>query len=257
VSQKIEDLLHRRTDLSTFVIHFTRNSEESSALDNLTSILKTNYIEARNPFGMGRNVALRDRRFAEDTMFQESQKVVCFSETPIEHAWMMCTEIEGRENGFEPYALAFTKSWARTRGVNPVWYLDMTPGYGHDWLTKPIDTLRDEAVNDAASKGRSLSEYPIIRILPFLEQMGPMSGVRKEWWWEREWRRVGHLNFAWSEVVAILAPAEQHTLIHEEITRGVQPSYLPPPLLDPNWGLERMTSALRGIPDRFSDPFPK
>lgn len=251
----IEELLHRRTDLSTFLTHFTKDGENSSAKENLVRMLRSGYVEARNPFGMGRNVALYRPEFEEDSRFQDSQKVVCLSETPLEHAWMMCSEIEGREKGFAPYGLAFTKTWARLHNVNPVWYLDMTPG--HDWLTVPFDSLRDSAIEEAIQTGRSLAEFPVTRLLPFIEQMGPTSNGRKEWWWEREWRRIGHLNFSWTDVVAVFAPCDEHDEILQKMRVDVSPDYPQPPLLDPNWGLERMISALRGIPPQRAGPFPR
>jgi len=240
MAQSIEELLHRRTDLSTFLVHFTRDGE-FSARDNLIRMLQSGYIEARNPFGMGKNTA------TSDTRFQASQNVVCFSETPIEHAWMMCSEIEGRENGFGPYGLAFTKFWARSHHVNPVWYIDISARDGREWLTTPIDRLRDNAATEALRTTKSLADFDIARILPFFEQMGPITGSRKEWWWEREWRHTGHFQFAWTDVVAILAPYEEHASIRTSMETLAQESYPRPPLLDPNWGLERMISSLRGM----------
>lgn len=250
MAQSIEELLHRRTDLSTFLIHFTRDGEESSAKENLLNMLRSGCVEARNPYGMGRNIALT----STDADFQNSQRVACFSETPIEHAWMMCTEIEGRENGFGPYGLTFTKTWARLNQVNPIWYLDMTPG--HNWLTVPVDRLRDEAVAEASRTSSSLANFPVARLLPFMEQMGPTSNTRKEWWWEREWRHVGHRSFGWTDVVAILAPSGEHEEILAEMATYARPEYPRPPILDPTWGLERMITALRGIPPHRAGPFP-
>jgi hypothetical protein len=37
-----------------------------------------------------------------------------------------------------------TKTWGRRQGINPVWYLDITPG--HDWLTQPINRMVEEAI---------------------------------------------------------------------------------------------------------------
>ncbi|MEV0529922.1 hypothetical protein AB0I66_41595 [Streptomyces sp. NPDC050439] len=48
----IEALLHRRTDLSAFVVHFTRATARATASDNLKAILEDRAIEARNVFGM-------------------------------------------------------------------------------------------------------------------------------------------------------------------------------------------------------------
>ena len=129
----IEELLHRRTDLSTFLVHFTREYDQRSARDNLVSILRDVRIEARNVYGMADQLA---RRFPA---LAEGQKTVCFTETPLEHAWMMCSEIRGRRVQFDDgYGVAFTKTWARRRGINPVWYLDITRRGGPDWLTVSI-----------------------------------------------------------------------------------------------------------------------
>ena len=56
MSEQIEDLLHRRTDLSTFVVHFTRDSETGkTSKDNLLSILKAGKLKtgSSNLTGMG------------------------------------------------------------------------------------------------------------------------------------------------------------------------------------------------------------
>jgi len=110
---------------------------------------------------------------------------------------MMCSQINNRRIQFNGYGIAFTKTFARRRGANPVWYLDITPG--HDWLTGPIQELRDQAVQAATPPGGAveaelLAAAPILRLTPFIEQMGPTrDGGHKEFWWEREWRRVGDL----------------------------------------------------------------
>jgi hypothetical protein len=78
---------------------------------------------------------------------KQSQRVVSFTETPLEHTHAMCVEIEDRERRIQlrPYGLALTKVIARRHAVNPVWYVDMTPA-GHEWLAHPIWELRDAAI---------------------------------------------------------------------------------------------------------------
>jgi hypothetical protein len=185
MAEKIEDLLHRRTDLSTFLVHLTRGFGSTTGRENLIGIMGDSRIEARSVYGLGRLT------HADDAGFQASQKVVCFSETPLEHAWMMCAEIEARQMSFAHYGLAFTKVWARRVGVNPVWYLDMTPS-GHEWLTPSVNNLLDRACDEAKQGGTPMAEADISRLTPFIEQMGTTAQVRKEFWWEREWRHVGH-----------------------------------------------------------------
>lgn len=250
----IEELLHRRNDLSTFVVHFTRDTPPSSAYDNLLSILKTWQLEARNTYGMAKTLA---DRFPE---VAATQRTACFTETPLEHAWMMCSDIDNRDIRFDGYGVAFTKTYARRRGANPVWYLDITPT-GRDWLTNPVNQMVQEAVQASTPPGAPapdparLSEAPILRLTPFIEQMGPLtSGRRKEFWWEREWRHVGDLHFTPNDIVVVFAPVTAHEVLRSAL--AADPNYVGrmPRLIDASWGLERMIGALAGVTDL--GPFP-
>jgi hypothetical protein len=259
----ITDLLQRRSDLSTFLVHLSRAGAGRSARDNILSILQTRTIEARNVYGIGKKLA------AIDANTKATQVVVCFTETPLEHVWMMCEDIENRPNGFEPYGVAVTKSWARASAVNPVWYLDIT--IGHDWLTGPVNELIEIAVSGEAVRPTpagyppehlSAAESQIARLAPFIEQMGKPGNTRKEWWWEREWRHVGDLTVPWDELVAVFAPAEDHDAFRAELRRRFEavarrPAFIDEmQLLDPRWGLERMIAALAGVPPSHAGPFP-
>lgn len=254
MSEEIEALLHRRSDLSTFLVHLTRDTKRP-ARNNLLGILSDHTIRARTALGMAQ---------AYDSELKEtpaSQRVVCFTETPLEHTWMMVRDIEHRQQAFKPYGVVFNKSTCRRSGCNPVWYLDIT--WGHDWLTTPINDLVDQAVEQSKTKmGRvkagRLAEQRIFKITPFLEQMGNPSGTRKEFWWEREWRKVGDFAFRPRKVVAVLAPEQEHDGMRQEIAnldadwkrRNV-------PLLDPSWGLQRMMSAMAGIDPDDAGPWPE
>lgn len=254
---RIRDLLHRRTDLSTFLVHLTKHYQGRQPCDNLLNILRLDRLVAKNAFGMGSTFA------CENSAFQDSQRVVCFTETPLEHVWMMCSEIEGRSPSLAPYGLAVTKVWGRRSGANPVWYIDITPG--HDWLTQPIDRMRDRALADSReADGVPLHRSSISRLLPFFEQMGPTSYVdgmpqsRKEWWWEREWRHVGDLVVHWGDIVALFVPEVDHDTFRTAAMTSLAPgsTLQLPPLLDASWGLERMISSLRGFSAYEAGPFP-
>lgn len=252
MANRIEDLLHRRTDLSTFLVHLTRSGERSTGRENLLSILEAKTIQARSVFGMGRNYANDSDREA----FAATQKVVCFTETPLEHVWMMCKEIEGRSMSFDGYGLAFTKTWARRVGVNPVWYIDIERG--HDWLTVPINRMLSAAVAAADRGETALEESDVAKITPFIEQMGPTNdGRRKEFWWEREWRHKGDFRFAtWRKVVCLFAPESDHENLRGDLELFVaRPSKIPP-IVDASWGLERMIAAMRGIDEDDAGPLP-
>jgi hypothetical protein len=248
----IEQLLHRRTDLSTFVVHFTSGTN-AGAEENLVSILSSNTIEARSVYGMGSEAATRDARIAE------TQRVVCFSETPLEHAWMMVEDIEGRGHRLSPYGVAFTKVWARSSGINPVWYLDISQR-GRDWLTQPVNALIGDAVRAILAGSMDVHDAEILKLTPFIEQMGPTLAARKEFWWEREWRKAGTLQFAFDQVVVVFAPEAAHDRVSGQVlsqrARNGMTARPMRPILDPTWGLERMLTRLAGIADEAAGPLP-
>jgi hypothetical protein len=148
------EVIARRSDLSTFLVHLTRASGGRSAHDRLRAILETGRLDAASMFGMAK------KKLDEAGSVIDSQKCVCFTETPLEYVHLLLQPLENRMVQFDPYGIAFPKKLGRARGVNPVWYIDITPG--HDWLTKPVDELVDEAI-----AGNGLDAHPIGRLAPF------------------------------------------------------------------------------------------
>jgi hypothetical protein len=234
----IRQVLSRRSDLSTFLVHLTREYPEgTSPKENLKSILIGETVEARNPYGAA---VYQLNRSKVDSASLDTQKVVCFTETPLEHVQLISEPISGRNFRFGPYVIAITKRVARQRAVNPVRYLDITPG--HNWLTMPLNSM----VNDAINKG-DFKASDVARLTPFIEQMGPLSsGSRKEFWWEREWRHVGDFRLA-SRFIVICPEkdfSEVMPLCHENIR-----------LIDPEWSLEQIIGRLAGFDAGDIDPF--
>ncbi|MET8049736.1 abortive infection system antitoxin AbiGi family protein [Streptosporangium sp. NPDC005286] len=239
----VESLLHRRSDLSTFLVHLTRNSAEADAREALFTILTNQRVRAVNAFGMAAELV-------KGTRFEDSQRAVCFTETPLEHAWMMCQPIADRSVQLSNYGVVFAKDWARRRGANPIWYIDITPG--HAWLTHPINRLVEQAM---AALTQPVTQPnggvpDVLQLTPFIEQMGTgirsNDGViyRKEFSWEREWRHRGDLDFARGDVIMIFAPESDHTSFSQELSARGYDSERIPPILDPNWSLERMIITL-------------
>lgn len=225
---KIEELLNRRTDLSTFVVHLTKASESASAADNLRSILSGGQINAVRPMGWAVGEATKKG------VNSDSQRVVCFSETPLEHLYAMSAEIEDRDVRLEPYGLALTKATARRKGVNPVWYIDKT--WGRSWtLGLALDELRDATV--AASFPKS----PATTLLPFIEPMfdwREQGKTRKEFWWEREWRHLGDFKFEVGDIALVIAPEGFHNELEKSTGRRC---------IDGGWSLERVIAKLADV----------
>lgn len=234
----IQQLISRRSDLGTFLVHLTREGPDGvPAKDNLKSILDGRVIEARNPYGSAPSrLSALSAGIPENL---DTQKVVCFTETPLEHVHLLTEEIEGRKFKFEPYGICITKRVARVWDVNPVWYLDITKG--HTWLTKPLNNIIDREI-----RAKNFSESDIAKLTPFIEQMGTGPDYFKEYWWEREWRHVG--SFCLAMQFILICP--------EQDLKGVMAdTYHKIPFIDPSWSLEKIIGRLAGFKSEDIDPF--
>jgi hypothetical protein len=248
---KITEVLNRRADLSAFVVHLTKITYNATAKANLLSIIGSQTITAGKPMGW-----FQTPQNQPATVANESQQVVCFSETPLEHIYSLFAEIEDRQVNLAPYGLAFTKMTARKEGALPVWYADRTGGAPHQWkVAYALDRLREYAMNN---QGEVVAR-DIAAALPHFEAMGSWPQTQKEFWWEREWRKVGDFQFDWSDVALWFAPENDHAdtgaaLLARMIATGAED---PPTaiVLDPSWGLERMIAKLVGLPDEAITPF--
>ena len=211
----------------------------SDAYTNLRTILESHIIEARSAMGWAKEEAHRLGGAAES-----SQRVVCFSETPLDSIHSLVADIAGRSIELKPYGLAFTKMVVRRKGANPVWYVDMTPG--HTWVIRDaLNELKRDALEGGAA---DFVAHPSSRIFPFVDWMGTWpSGSQKEFWWEREWRAQGNFSFALSEVALVLAPAQHHEALAAAYKR---------PCIDPSWSMERMVASLVGLGADDVTPFP-
>jgi hypothetical protein len=242
---EIRDLLHRRNDLGTFLVHLCRDSHGSSARDNLLAIIHAKAVEARSVYGH-----LRSRVQQLTPQAAESQKVVCFTETPLEFAYLLTQEITGRQIQFQPYGIAFTKKLGRMRGINPVWYVDMT--VGHHWITNNLDVLADRYVANGCI------DNDLAAIFPYVEHMGsgqladgggalPAGQFRKEFWWEREWRKRG--TYPLNHHYICLCPEAEFAAFNAALTAVQDPIFDDgvPVCIDPRWGLERIIAKLAGF----------
>jgi hypothetical protein len=233
----IRDVLNRRSDLSTFVVHLTRDLYGVPPASRLRSILTDRKLIAATPMGFATSklrVAATSQPASSHSETAAAaltaQSVVSFSETPLEHIYTLAGDIDGRRCSFSRYGVAFTKVTARLLGVNPIWYVDATIGV--DWpLVKAVGTLVEVAL------GKEDPEDPIFRLTPFIDMMG--SGANREFSWEREWRHRDNLDFAHSQLAFALCPEEQIPDFEKDF-----PSIR---FLDPAWGLERMIAHLVGL----------
>jgi hypothetical protein len=245
---QIADVVSRRTDLSTFLVHLCRDGAGQTAKQRLLSILSQQRLSALNPFGPA--VA----QLIAEGIPTVSQNCVCFSETPLEHVHLLIGPIEDRQCQFEPYGVAITKKQGRRMGVNPIWYQDITPGHG--WLSPSVEHLIEIAIATGDFPGSDIA-----RLTPFIEQMGTgqnavgVGGYRKEFWWEREWRHVG--DFLLPPKVIALCPVGEILEIKAVIESlpNQEARILEPVFIDPRWGLEKIIGRLAGFAMNDLGPF--
>jgi len=86
----LKEILNRRSDLSTFLVHLTRDFEGQSAKERLQLIINDGRINANSIYGL---LASRKEALTEEAA--NGQKVVCFSETPLEYTYMMLNKSKG------------------------------------------------------------------------------------------------------------------------------------------------------------------
>jgi hypothetical protein len=244
-SVRIEEVLQRRTDLSTFVVHLTRDTGGRTARENLESIIGERLLRAGSPKGWATREA-----FGLDGPSLATQRVVCFSETPLEHVHALFADIAGRSIHFAPYGVAFPKMVARWMGINPVWYVDFShaPGARRDRAIKEaLNALVTEASEDFAA-------HPVSRLTPFIEGMGSWpdgnGGKRlREFSWEREWRHLDDLDLSpWWSKALWLCPQGELDAFSARVAGDCH-------CIDPAWGLERIIGHLLEMGEAEMTPF--
>jgi hypothetical protein len=217
----IEQVLHRRTDYSSFLIHLTRAQEGLSARNALRQILNQRRLQARNPHCL----------FVRQIPAQHAHRfnVVCFTEAPLHQIKAFLGEIQGRQVKLGPYGLVFTKTFIAGRGGNPAFYIN---------TYHQLD-LRNAAL--ALFQRAQQQGFPaaLTRLLPFVNIFGrTRSGGRYDFHWEREWRVVGDVTFNYRDVVVGLCPEDRVDDFEEEFS-GVK-------FISPRWGLDRIMTHLLG-----------
>lgn len=170
VKKAVRSILSSRSDLSNELIHLTREYNGETAERNLISILKSNKIEARNVDFYLKNL-LPER-------FNDNFKVLSLTETPLDQIKNITSIMFQRKINLEPYGLIFSKNDLLIKGVSPVTYLY------HEEQREFYRSLFSECVSK-----NSFSDS--LLVFPFLKTVSSTEDFH----WEREWKKVGDLDF--------------------------------------------------------------
>jgi len=155
-------------------------------------------------------------------------------ETPLEHVILLIGDIPGHAHPLQPYGVAITRQQGRDMGVNPVWYVDTTPGH-----VPLVDAIR-QLIDDALASG-DFRASAVARLTPFIEPMGPTPSGHRETWWEREWRHVGDFPLPPNHIV--FCPEAEMEEVRRSLTRGAAGTAF----VDPTWSMEQTISHLAGF----------
>ena len=219
--KRIEQVLAARADYSSFLVHLTRKQEGLPARKVLKKILKDRRLEARGTHCLFMHHVERDD--------EEHFNVVCFTEAPLHQIKTFLGRIEGRDIELGPYGLVFTKDFISSKGGNPALYINT---HHNPTLRKAAVALFEHARDDG------FDDSPWTPLLPFINIFGRTTGGRRyDFYWEREWRIVGDLKFAYTDVVVGLCPAERVNEFEEEFPKVK--------FISPRWGLDQIINHLR------------
>jgi hypothetical protein len=252
MSLSITEVLSRRTDLSTFVVHLTRDHGlQDTARARLELIIQSRRLIAGQPRGWATGVR-RDGRLVLSPEQTETQRVVCFTETPLEHTYSMFADIQNRTYRLQPYGLALTKMVARRVGINPIWYVDITTG--HPWrIRNQLNALVEKSVAEGWFE-EVAALFPIIEgMLTRLDVQGSVT-FQREFWWEREWRIAADLDLGpiWDKILWLCPEAEMDAFIGlVQAAQRCDRVFC----IDPSWGLERIIGHLVNLGANDLTPF--
>jgi len=207
-------------DMSDYVVHFTKDTEQNTAYDNMMSILWGGQLIPGGRFGAA-------RKFDE---LGDSQSCVCFSEIPLDLLGRM---VERRS----AFGVGFRRQTLIDAGGARVWYVDK-------------GTAADAAVvemMERTQRSKLSVDNPLWKLTPFIDVPGEYESTRYRFEWEREWRVPGPLTFSTKDVAFLFVPGELHAkarwFFEYVEAENIGPSYRCP-LIDPSWENDAIDAAL-------------
>ena len=177
----------RREDVSMFMVHFTRNTEDRrSAKENLIDILCTRVIKPCNSKGL----------FYATEGVSDAARTVCFSEVQFNAIKHLIGKHQGRGVELSSYGLVFSKDFLIQKGANPVFY---------------VNTYANQERKRAIFEAIKQLDLPKQKeIAPYIEIFGwTSSGSIYDFHREHEWRYPGDFEFEWKDVIFGLCDDEQ------------------------------------------------
>lgn len=200
----IESILLFRNDISPFLVHLTRDTENVSR-ENLNSILDSMYLKyGVEPFSDA------SYGFSPYDLTPEIKSkffsAISFTETPLAEIHNLLN-IADRRVDLKPYGLVFIKARLKSKGVSPVIYINNKKGDKNEAI-RALCTLIDTHPEEASEI------LPLVAVFGkyFRPVVGRARGDEIDFTWEREWRYTSKLQkftFDQSDVFIGLCPNDE------------------------------------------------
>ncbi|WP_309398864.1 abortive infection system antitoxin AbiGi family protein [Cerasicoccus maritimus] len=222
-----------RGDISKFLVHLTRDTEELDARDNLISILRAKKIEARNFHCL---FSPKLRRSLLTPVLKNAFKTVCFTETPLDQIHKLTAENFPRRIRLKPYGLVFWRDALVQKGANPAIYVNGDGTSLREFLIAEFDR---HFKGITALKSLREKEAYYKEIVSYYSLINLMSS-KHDFSWEREWRHSGDFRFKYSEIVAIVVddPEDFIEYSSSKLSKGISGYLKRIPVISANWTYE-------------------
>lgn len=186
----IDDILAARKDLSPFLVHLTKDTESSSAKNNLESILDSGTVQSSklSKYSSFHFVSQYPRI---DDQVLDKLNAVSFSETPIEEVHCL-VDINSRSVNLSQYGVMLLKAnIANSNEINPVFYVNTHNSQSKDAYIEFIQAMYDASL-DANADYSALMKFMVL-----FESFGQKlrGSGDSDFYWEREWRSIHDVSF--------------------------------------------------------------
>jgi hypothetical protein len=205
---------HYMTALQRYVAneltHFVgRGSPEEEQYQTLRQILTSRWL-MHPPFnpGIRGNIRINTAEPASENKMYISQ-VVCFCDIPV-------PELETHMRKYSPFGISFSKAFLIARGANPVYYVALTSQVEGRGRGQHFDEALRRYYGGAS---RELSPFLEFQIASFIKFFDPTKTEDDpdNYYMEREWRILGHLQFELRDVHRVIIPRGYAEQFHKDV----------------------------------------
>lgn len=232
-------MIDKRSDLSRYLVHLTRNYKNESALDNLISILKTKTIQARNYHCL---FSPKLRKMDISDVLKNSFKTVCFTETPLNQIKNLVQDIPDRSINLQPYGIVFWRDQLLEKGANSAIYLNAQGTDLRDYLIQQFD---DQFRNVKTLRKLKKEDSYYNEIVQYFSLINVIND-KYDFSWEREWRYHGDFKFNYRNMVAIVCdnPEKFEVICEKKLGTKALNFVKRTPLISPEWNYEQVIEEL-------------